>query len=159
MHIRRGIIAPPRLIIRRADRIRCHLRFPPRCISAMIRFTVSRPGNPSYAGYRLRRRFPRFLSKLIITEQTFNAAWDCARACASERANFNRRFFTDSGTGKDRSRNIYGGLNEFLFVHRSPMQIPRRSKLKAARNGELYLLCRAYFRAHGIFINLLLLSP
>lgn len=38
------------------------------------------------------------------------------------------------------------------------MQIPRRSKLKAARNGELYLLCRAYFRAHGIFINLLLLS-
>lgn len=40
-----------------------------------------------------------------------------------------------------------------------PMQIPRRSKLKAGRNGELYLLCRAYFRAHGIFINLLLLSP
>lgn len=33
----------------------------------------------------------------------------------------------------------------------------RRNKLKAARNGELYLLCRAYFRAHGIFINLLLL--
>lgn len=60
---------------------------------------------------------------------------------------------------ENRSRNIYGRLNEFLFVHRFPMQIPRRSKLKAARNGELYLLCRAYFRAHGIFINLLLLSP
>lgn len=55
---------------------------------------------PSYAGYRLRRRFPRFLSKLIIAEQTFDAAWDCDRACGRASENFQPAIFNRFGTGK-----------------------------------------------------------
>jgi len=76
---RRGIIAPPRLIIRREDRIRCRLRFPPyrKRDDSIYRFAT---WQPSYTGYRLHRRFPRFLSKLIIAEQTCDAAWKCEQA-------------------------------------------------------------------------------